>query len=315
MKLSDYIAKKYDNQSDDDFSEKSKKNSNIYLSKEDLTDCKGVCRNDLYLAMKEKKIQEELTYGKLEIIDISEFEKLKLDYSIIECLRDDNYKNQFTFDSVSGNYALKFEKVAHDKTDFYECVILKARSYIFEETEDIPIYENMLVYFFDNDEKFLELIIYGDMIDELVDELYYSASEQSDGSKSDDLSEGSSSNDDSLLSDDETDDILLEVTEDWVEKLFDERYNDPIILKNKLGEKMILKRIGRVDYRKKEYLVVKIFQKKFETKNIFIVYSVKYNTSGDVTSLDTVENKRLATKIKKIYAKKNKLKFSEFFKE
>ena len=215
-----------------------------------------------------------------------------MDYSIYECLQDSGYTNTFKFECLSGNYSLKFEKIAYGKNEFYEYVIFRALNYIFEEPQEFSVIANKLVYFIEDDGKLLTLIENDDIITGLLDEYYVENGNEVAQLVEDNSSEEVEGNEY----------IPFDETEDAVEKLMTENYKDNIIIKNRYGEKMILKRIGGVLYKKKEYIVAKIFQKTHEVLNKYIVYLVH------PTNLETVENKRLEKKILKLCSKKYKIK-------
>ena len=259
---------------------------------------------EYYSEISELLITEFRNSG-LEVLDMSEFLEFDIDENILKNIKDKSFTDTFILKTKDEQYTVKFEKIAYIGGEFAEYVILRALNHIFLENGDFSIVENMLVYEINSENMVLNLIVYDDIISDLLENYYYNPTDENDDES---IEENDYS--DELTNDTQNNSsIPFDETEDAYEKLFTENYNDYIILKTIHNEKMMLKRIGTLVYRKKEYLIVKIIKKENSDKeNFYLIYRIDYE--NDNKKLTTIYKKGFTKKILKIYSKKNNINLS-----
>jgi len=256
----------------------------------------------------------------LKVIDIDEFKELNIDYSILECIKDDNYNGTFKFETISGQNFLLFEKILHHDGEYFKFVIFKPLNHIFIEEFEMKIPNNFIIYSFDDETK-LTLIDEEDVILDIIQDYYYNPESEvednsdyliHDESNNDSYDDSSTANDD--YSYDETindeDDIYnryYSENDDLYGKLFDDNFNGSITSRSNKGQLISFKKIGKVEYKKNTYFIMQLLCKFLEKeKDDYIVY--QFNKGEESSSLDTVYDKKLHKKIIKIYSKKHKVK-------
>ncbi|MBQ8425711.1 MAG: hypothetical protein IJX17_06805 [Clostridia bacterium] len=266
----------------------------------------------------------------LKVIDIDEFKELNIDYSILDCIKDDNYNNIFNFETASGEYSLKFEKVFYNDSEYFEFVMFKPLNHIYIEIAKLHNPNNIIIYSIDDDSK-LTLVEEDDVVLDLINDYYINpdleSNLESDNEEDNDFEvneedngfelQDNNSDDDNDVSDDNNDDEsnnynydenelfykYFDQNDDLYYKLFDDNYNRTLVVKTHEGKTIIYKKIGKVDYKKTTYFIMQ-FLDKFSKKEKYDYIVYKYENSN----LATVFKKRLHKKILKIYSKQHKVK-------